>query len=121
MKKTILTLALSISVSFVYSQKRYINKLKEARNYFEFYQDSPFNNVFYKVGKCNGNRIYIEKTNCGTYLLIQSKGIKQLSNYYLVRHVSEARFDNIEEINNFIVKLQYGKSKNKIHKRISNL
>ena len=121
MKKTILTLVLIVTVSIVYGQKRYIKKLKEAKNYFEFYQESPFNNVFYKVGKCKGNRIYIEKTDCGTYLLIQSKGIKQLSNYYLVKHVSEARFDDLENINEFISKLQYGKGKNQIHKGVSSL
>jgi len=112
MKKTILTFALLISLSFAYSQKRYVKKLEEARNYFNFYQDSPFNNIFYKVGKYKRNKIYIEKTDCGTTLIIQSKRIKQLSNYYLVRHVSEARLDNLEHINNFIVKLQYGKSEN---------
>ena len=121
MKKIILTLVLSLSFLSSFSQKRYIKKLEIARNYYSFYQESRFNHIFKKVGKYKKNRIYIEKTDCGTTLLIQSKGIKQLSNYYLVRDVSEARFNNIEQINNFIAKLQYGKSKNKIHKRISNL
>jgi hypothetical protein len=110
MKKTILTLVLILTVSFLYSQKRYIKKLEEARNYFNFYKDSPFNNVFYKVGKYKRNKIYIEKNCCGVFLLIQSKRIKQLSNYYLVKHISEARFNNLEDINDFIVKLQYEES-----------
>tara|TARA_Y100000361_G_C11137312_1_gene332804 strand:+ start:695 stop:1060 length:366 start_codon:yes stop_codon:yes gene_type:complete len=119
MKKTILTIALIITISFVYSQNRYIKKLELAKKTFLFYQDSPFERVFKKIGRYKRNTIFVEKRCDGVFLIIQSKTIKQNSYYYISKTYTELEFNELEDINNFILKLRYGKSKNKIHKRIS--
>ena len=121
MKKAILTILLASSFYLSYSQKKYVKKLELAKTSFTFYEDSPFNNVFIKVGRYKKNRIYIEKNCCGTFVIIQSKRIRQLSNYNIVKQVYTDRLTSIKELNIFILKLQYENSKDKIHKVLPNL
>ena len=89
--------------------KKQIKNLENSKVYFTMYQNLPFEEIFERVPKSRGKtKYYIKKDNCnGVYLVIIRKGRVQLSNYYIVKQVQEVRLYSIQDINDFISKLQH--------------